>query len=186
MSHQHCGHKFGEDPQYEIDAKRVGELMAKHGIKFIFGGGETGLMGASARAALDNGGAVVGVSTHDVIALQEPILDGITESIITDGIMERKQKMYDLSDAFFILPGGFGTLNEVTDIVTMQQINETKKKIYFLNTNGFWDMFGRVFAHMYKAGFISEHAEYEIRKFAYPDDMVAAYLKDFGMECKVE
>jgi len=182
----YMGHKFGVDPQFEIDAKRVGELLAKNGVRFVFGGGETGLMGASARAALDNGGAVVGVSTHDVIALQEPILDGITESIIANGINERKQLMYEMVDAFFILPGGFGTLNEVTDILTMQQVGESKKKIYFLNTNGFWDIFGKTFAHMHAAGFISEHAEYDIRKFAYPEDMVNAYMRDYGMECNIE
>jgi hypothetical protein len=175
----YCGHKFGTNPQFERDAERMGELLARNGIRLVFGGGKTGLMGKVAQSALNHGGQVIGVSTRHVIALQEPILEGITESENVGGINERKQRMYELSDSFCILPGGFGTLNEVTDILTMQQVNETKKPVYFLNTDGFWNIFGRVFAHMQRYGFISPRAEYNIRIFQYPDDLVNAYLRDY-------
>ena len=173
----YCGHQFGTNPQYEKDAIRIGELMAKNNIRLVFGGGKKGLMGAVGQSVLDHGGKVVGVSTHHVIALQEPILEGITESEIVDGINERKQRMYEMSDAFCILPGGMGTLNEVTDILTMQQVKETKKPIYYLNTDGYWNIFGRVMAHMHRAGFISPLAEYNIQIFPYPDDLITEYLK---------
>jgi len=174
----YCGHQFGTNPQFEKDAIRIGELIAKNDIKLVFGGGKTGLMGAVAGSVLDHGGKAVGITTHHVIALQEPLLKGLTESEIVHGINERKQRMYELSDAFCIAPGGFGTLNELTDILTMQQVGESKKPIYFLNTDGFWNIFGRVFAHMNRAGFISPRAEYNIKLFSYPEDLITAYLKD--------
>ena len=173
----YCGHQFGTDPQFAKDAAKIGELMAKNGIRLVFGGGDVGLMGTVAKAAMDNGGHVIGISTHHVIALQEPIHKGI-EAEIVDGVNERKQRMYELSDAFCILPGGMGPLNELTDIVTMQQVGETKKPIYFLNTSGYWNIFGRVMAHMNRAGFISPIAEYNMKTFDYPEDLVKTYLRE--------
>ena len=173
----YCGHQFGTNPQFARHATKIGELMVKNEIRLVFGGGDVGLMGTVAQSVIDNGGHVIGISTHHVIALQEPIHAGI-ESEIVDGINERKQRMFELSDAFAILPGGIGTLNELTDIVTMQQVGETKKPIYFLNTDGYWDIFGRVMAHMNRAGFISEIAEYNMQTFDYPEDLINAYLRD--------
>ncbi|MCL1785806.1 MAG: TIGR00730 family Rossman fold protein [Alphaproteobacteria bacterium] len=173
----YCGHKFGTNPQFAKDAARIGELLAENGIRLVYGGGAVGLMGTVAQSALDGGGRLVGISTHDVIALQEPLVKGIESEIVT-GINERKQRMYDLSDAFCILPGGMGTMNELTDIVTMQQVGESKKPIYFLNTDGYWNIFGRVMAHMHRAGFISTIAEYNMQMFDYPEDLIAAYLKE--------
>ena len=157
----YCGHQLGSDPQFKRDARAVGRMLAKNGIRMVFGGGDVGLMGTVATAALDNGGTVIGVSTDDVIAMQEPAHAGI-EIQVVDGVNQRKQIMFNESDAFIILPGGIGTLNELTDIMTMQQSGETNKPLFFLNTNGFWNPLNRLVKHMQKFGFIVKVDNYNI------------------------
>jgi len=173
----YCGHQFGTSPRFAGDAAKIGRLMAEQGIRLVFGGGNVGLMGMVAQAAIDNDGDVLGVSTHAVIESQEPMHVGI-EAVVVAGINERKQRMYEESDAFCILPGGFGTLNELTDILTMQQVGESKKPIYFLDTDGYWDIFIQVFRHMSYAGFISEMADYNMKFFTSPEELIESYLKD--------
>lgn len=157
----YCGHQFGNNPQFEKDARAVGEMLAKNGIRMVFGGGDVGLMGAVANAALENGGTVIGVSTDDVIARQEPAHQGIQVHVV-DGVNERKQCMFEMSDAFVIMPGGIGTLNELTDIMTMQQIGETRKPLFFLNTNKFWEPLSDLIKHMNECGFIETFADYKM------------------------
>ena len=157
----YCGHQTGIDPQFKRDARAVGRMLAKNDIRMVFGGGDVGLMGTVASAALDNGGDVIGVSTDAVIAMQEPAHDGISIQVV-DGVNERKQIMFNESDAFIILPGGIGTLNELTDILTMQQIGETTKPLFFLNTNGFWNPLTRLIKHMRKNGFVVKTDNYNI------------------------
>ncbi len=172
----YCGHEFGTNPEFARAATKIGELLAKNNIRVVFGGGDVGLMGAVATAALDAGGQVVGVSTHDVVARQEPVHKGVAVEIV-DGVNERKQKMFELSDAFIILPGGIGTLNELTDIMTMQQIGETKKPLFFLNTARFWGPFGRLFIHMKNNGFIESVHDYKIMSEITPEELMARILK---------
>ncbi|MDO4423404.1 MAG: TIGR00730 family Rossman fold protein [Pseudomonadota bacterium] len=157
----YCGHQMGTDPQFRRDATAVGRMLAKNGIRMVFGGGDVGLMGTVATAALKNGGTVIGVSTDDVIAMQEPAHEEIDIQVV-DGVNERKQIMFNESDAFIILPGGIGTLNELTDILTMQQIGETNKPLFFLNTNGFWNPLTRLIRHMKKNGFVVKTDNYNI------------------------
>lgn len=158
----YCGHQMGTDPQFKRDAAAVGRMLAKNGIRMVFGGGDVGLMGTVATACLKNGGEVIGVSTNDVIAMQEPAHTGIEVQIV-DGVNKRKQLMFDESDAFIILPGGIGTLNEVTDILTMQQIGETNKPVFFLNSNGFWNPLARLVKHMKKFGFMVKFDVYNMQ-----------------------
>lgn len=157
----YCGHQFGSKTAFVRDAVAVGKFLGKNNIRMVFGGGDVGLMGTVATAALDAGGHVIGVSTRNVIEKQEPVHNGVEVEIV-DGVNERKQKMIELSDAFIILPGGIGTLNELTDIMTMQQIGESKKPLFFLNTAGFWVPFVRLFIHMQKNGFIESIHDYNI------------------------
>ena len=157
----YCGHQTGDDPQFKRDARAVGRMLAKNGIRMVFGGGDVGLMGTVATAALTNNGKVIGVSTDDLIAMQEPAHTDIAVRIV-DGVNERKQIMFNESDAFIILPGGIGTLNELTDILTMQQIGETDKPLFFLNTNGFWNPLTRLIRHMKKNGFVVKTDNYNI------------------------
>lgn len=166
----YCGHEFGTNPQFERDAVRVGELIARNKIRMIFGGGNVGLMGRTASSALRNGGVVLGVSTHNVVAKQEPTHEEITVEIV-DGVNERKQRMYNLSDGFIILPGGIGTLNEFTDILTMQQIGETRKPIFFMNTAKFWNSFSQMFLNMQDNGFIESVNDYNVHVADTPDEL---------------
>lgn len=171
----YCGHEYGTDPQFARDAARIGELLARNKLKLIFGGGDVGLMGTVCNAALDNGGAVLGVTTKHIIDRQEPAHTGI-ELRMTDSINERKTEMFNESDAFIILPGGLGTLNELTDIMTMQQIGETKKPLFFLDTNHFWRPFGRLFVHMQNNGFIENVHHYTIFSATNPDELMTKIL----------
>ena len=167
----YCGHQFGTNPQFERDAVRVGELLARNKIRMIFGGGNVGLMGATASSALRHGGVVLGVTTHNVVAKQEPAHDEIMVEVV-NGVNERKQRMYDLSDGFIILPGGIGTLNEFTDILTMQQIGETRKPLFFMNTAKFWESFSRMFLTMQDSGFIESVADYHVHVADTPEELV--------------
>lgn len=167
----YCGHQFGTDPQYARDATELGKLLAANKIRLVFGGGDVGLMGTVAGAAFDNGGVVIGVSTKHVLARQEPAHEHIAVEVV-EKVNERKQRMFDLSDAFIILPGGIGTLNELTDIMTMQQIGESKKPIFFLNTHNFWSIFSEVMIHMQDAGFIPRVDEYDITVANTPQELM--------------
>ena len=167
----YCGHQFGTNPAFARDAAKFGELLARQKIRLIFGAGDVGLMGTVANGALENGGKVIGVTTPHVIALQEPVHEGI-EVRLVNGINDRKQKMFEMSDAFCILPGGIGTLNELTDIMTMHQVGESKKPIFFLNTAKFWNIFGRVLVHMDHTGFIANMKEYHIKIANTPEELI--------------
>ena len=172
----YCGHEFGNDPQFARDAARIGELLARNNLKLIFGGGNVGLMGTVCNAALDNGGKVLGVSTTHIVAKQEPAHTGI-ELRMAKSINERKTEMFNESDAFIILPGGLGTLNELSDIMTMQQVGETKKPLFFLNTKNFWRPFSRLFVHMQDCGFIENIHHYTIFSADGPDELIKKLLK---------
>lgn len=172
----YCGHQYGNNPAYARDAAKIGEMLAKNNIDIVFGGGNVGLMGTVASAALNAGGHVTGISTHDVLAMQEPMHEGLQRFEIVGGVNERKQKMFDLSDAFIILPGGTGTLNELTDIMTMQQIGETTKPLFFMNTENFWGPFARLLVHMKNTGFFVRPQDYNMHGANTPTDLMAKVL----------
>lgn len=167
----YCGHQSGNNPEYIRDAKKVGELLARNKMTLVFGGGNVGLMGAVASAALENGGEVIGISTTHVLSLQEPAIDGIQVKVV-DGLSTRKQEMYDLSDAFVILPGGMGTLDEFTDIMTKQQVGESCKPIFMMNTAKYWEFFGAVMTHMQDEGFIPNPEDYNIHIVNSPEELI--------------
>ena len=171
----YCGHQFGLNPAFVRDAGLMGELIAKSGLNMVFGGGDVGLMGTVANAALDNGAHVIGISTEHVIARQEPAHAEIDVKIVR-GVNERKQKMYEMSDGFIILPGGIGTLNEFTDIMTMQQIGESRKPIFFMNTANFWGAFSQLFLSMQANGFIENVDDYHIHVANTPDELFQQIL----------
>lgn len=171
----YCGHTFGVSPAFVHDAGLLGELIAKNGLNMVFGGSEAGLMGTVADAALCNGAHVIGISTEYVIAKQEPAHECIDVKVVR-GVNERKQKMFNLSDAFIIMPGGIGTLNEATDILTMQQIGETNKPIFFLNTNRFWAPFHALIMDMRTNEFIETLDDYNVIISNTPHEIIEAIL----------
>ena len=171
----YCGHEFGLNPAFVRDAGMMGELIAKNGLDLVFGGGDVGLMGTVSSAALNNGGHVIGVSTEYVIAKQEPAHERVDVKIVR-GVNERKQKMIELSDAFIVLPGGLGTLNEVTDILTMQQIGETRKPIFFLNTSHFWEPLQCLVLDMRRSGFVESFDDYIVSISDTPQEIIDKVL----------
>ena len=167
----YCGHQLGANPEYARDARNIGELLARNKITLVFGGGNVGLMGAAASAAVDNGGEVIGISTTHVVSLQEPAHKDIDVKIV-DGLSARKEEMFDLSDAFVILPGGIGTLDEMTDIMTKQQVGESHKPIYMLNTAKYWEIFGQVMVHMQSEGFMPNADAYNLHVVNTPEELI--------------
>lgn len=171
----YCGHEFGLNPAFVRDAGLMGELIAKNGLNMVFGGGDVGLMGAVSTAAIDNGAYVTGISTKHAVARQEPAHEKIDVKIV-DGVNERKQKMFELSDAFIIMPGGIGTLNEATDILTMQQIGETRKPLFFLNTSNFWEPLYKLVWEMQRQDFVDGMNDYIVYMGDTPEEIIQKVL----------
>jgi hypothetical protein len=145
-----CGSSEGSDPAYKAAAEALGRSIAQHGARLVYGGAAIGLMGATARATLEAGGEAVGI-IPEFLRAREVELSTLTQLIVTTDMHERKDLMHKKSDAFVILPGGIGTLEEVTEALTWSQLGLHKKPIVFVNTKGFWDplfaLFDRVASH---------------------------------------
>jgi hypothetical protein len=135
-----CGSRHGADPRFRAAATRFGELAGVAGLRLIYGGGHVGLMGAVADAAMAAGADVVGFIPTGLLA-REVGHRAITELIVTSTMYERKQEMIDRADAFVILPGGLGTLDELLEVVTLRQLGYHDKPIILVNLGGYWDPF---------------------------------------------
>lgn len=152
-----CGSKFGTNPLFAAHAAALGKLLAENNIQLVYGGGSAGIMGIIADSVMQHGGHVTGIIPK-LLLEWEVQHRGISELIISDDMHERKKKIYSISDAALILPGGFGTLDELFEIVTWNQLTIHDKQIYILNSGGFYD---HLLAHidvMKKEGFLYEEA----------------------------
>lgn len=147
-----CGSRFGDADQHRVHAARLGELCAKNGIELVYGGGHVGLMGEIADAAIAAGGTVTGLIPKRLLD-REVGHSGITELIVTENMFDRKDQMIAKSDAFAILPGGLGTLDEFFEVITLQQLNYHQKPIILVNINGFWDPLNDLIRHVVDQGF---------------------------------
>jgi len=134
----YCSSKDEVADVYKDAAFELGQMLAEKGIALVYGGGDKGLMGITAHSVMDAGGRVIGFMPHHLQNIERPDLD-ITEFHFVDSMHERKQKMFDHADAFFVLPGGFGTLDEVFEVITWRQIGLHEKPIVFLNINNYWE-----------------------------------------------
>jgi uncharacterized protein (TIGR00730 family) len=133
-----CGSNSGTNPAYTHAGREMGSLLAKDKIGLVYGGGNVGLMGEIANAALAAGGDVIGVIPH-ALALKELAHNGLTDLRVVDTMHERKAMMAQLSDAFIALPGGFGTLDEFCEILTWAQLGLHSKPCAMLNVAGYFD-----------------------------------------------
>ena len=133
-----CASSEGNDEKIYTESYRLGKVLAQKNIQLIFGGSKLGLMGQVAAGALQNGGEVIGV-IPDFLKTKEVVHTGLTELITTKDMHERKLKMHELSDGFIALPGGFGTFEELFEIVTWGQLGLHQNPIGLLNINGFYD-----------------------------------------------
>ena len=147
-----CGAATGNDPAYCESAARLGGLIAGAGIRLVFGGGNAGLMGALADGALAAGGEVVGVIPYYLVA-REHAHRGVETLHIVDSMHSRKQRMFELADAFVVLPGGVGTLDETFEIVTWKQLGMHDKPIVVVDVAGYWQRFDALVAATVEHGF---------------------------------
>lgn len=122
---------------YRKAALELGELLAQHKITMIYGGGAQGLMGEVANSAMAHGGRVIGFAPHHLEEFERPNRE-ITELHMVDSMHTRKRLMFEHSDAFFVLPGGFGTLDETFELITWRQLELHNKPIIFININDYW------------------------------------------------
>lgn len=133
-----CGSSLGNEEKFYRDAFDLGKLLAQQKIGLVYGGAKIGLMGAVADGALSSGGEVIGVLPH-FLGSKEIAHDDLDELIMVESMHERKTKMHELCDGFIALPGGFGTMEELFEILTWAQLGLHKKPIGILNVNGFYD-----------------------------------------------
>lgn len=152
----YCGSQPGTEPEFVAEAKILGKKLAEHEIRLVYGGGSRGIMGAISQSVQDNGGKVLGI-IPDFLMPKEGEWDQTSDNLeiaITYNMHERKQRMFEESDAFIALPGGIGTLEEIVEIITWAQLDRHQKPIAFLNTNNFWQPMLDLIDHMKNSGFI--------------------------------
>lgn len=153
-----CGSANGKNPAFMKAAAELGGLLGKNGIRLIYGAGHTGLMGAVAEGALNAGGEVVGI-INDLLQSREIPRLKLSELKVLPSMHVRKDAMVEASDAFCVLPGGIGTLDEVFEIVTLKQIGELSKPIVLYNAFGFWEPYRAIINTLIDEGFVRpEHA----------------------------
>ena len=133
----YCGSNAGSKPAYTERAIALGDRIAKEGLQLVYGGGNVGLMGIVADAVLAAGGEVVGVIPEQLVNW-EVAHKGVTRLEVVANMHERKKRMFDLSDAFVALPGGFGTLDEMFEMLTWRQLGIGDKPCAFLDVDGFY------------------------------------------------
>jgi hypothetical protein len=148
----YCGSSSRVAESYREAARQLGEALARQGIELVYGGGRIGLMGICADAALAAGGRVTGIiprHLHDV----EVGHQGATRLLVTENMHERKRLMFEMSDAFLVLPGGLGTLDETFEIVTWRQLALHDKPIIVVDIEGYWRPFRALVQHVVDEGF---------------------------------
>ncbi len=151
----YCGSSSRVDQRYKDNAKTIGTMLAQKGIDVVYGGGRVGLMGIVADAAMNAGGKVIGIIPQHIQS-KEIEHHGLTELHIVDSMHTRKRMMAEKSDAFVVLPGGFGTLDEAFEIITWKQLQLHEKPIIIFDDNGFWDPLVKLMDNLINAGFATE------------------------------
>ena len=172
----YCGSGPGKNPKFMRAAAAFGKILADNGIALVYGGGTIGLMGAIAESVIGHGGQVIGV-IPDFLAAREIAKRDATELIITDDMHERKRIMFDRSDAFVALPGGLGTLEELTEQLTWAQLGRHRKPILIANIEGFWDPLLAMMAHMRQLAFIRDGLEIDLLTADRVDDILPRLLR---------
>jgi len=148
-----CGSSKGKNPVYESAAVELGRIIADKGLTLVYGGGSIGLMGILADTVLKLEGSVTGVIPKFLYDL-EVGHNGVSELIIVESMHERKAKMAEIADSFIALPGGYGTLEELSEIITWVQLKLIEKPVGLLNLNGYYDHFISQLDHMVEESFL--------------------------------
>ena len=178
-----CGSKNGNNLIYKKAAKELGTYLAKNKIRLVYGGGSLGLMGELASSVNRNKGDILGVIPKHLLQI-EGINKNHGEIIITDDMHTRKKTMYNNSDAFLCLPGGIGTLEEVSETITWFQLNISRKPIFFLNINGYWDKFRVLVEDIVSAEFASKDLLNYFTFFESLEALVPSLLSSLEIDSK--
>ncbi len=150
-----CGSSMGNDNTIAEAAYNLGQLLAEQGITLVYGAAKIGIMGKVALGALKHKGTVIGI-IPDFMQIKEVCHTGLTELIITENMHERKLKMHELSDGVITLPGGYGTLEELFEMITWAQLGLHQKPIGILNVNGFYNALLEMLLTMVSQGFVKQ------------------------------
>ncbi|MDD1530294.1 TIGR00730 family Rossman fold protein [Bradyrhizobium sp. WBOS7] len=159
----YCGSGPGTNPNFIEAAKALGKALADSKIRLVYGGGSLGLMGAVATSVLDHGGTVTGI-IPDFLRMRENALTRVQEMVVTPDMHERKRLMFERSDAFVALPGGLGTLEELVEQLTWQQLGRHAKPVLLANIDNFWEPLFSLVAHMRQTEFIRAGLTVDILK----------------------
>lgn len=166
-----CGSKSGNNNLYQQHANRLGKLLAAKGISLIYGGGKNGLMGVAADAVMNNGGIVRGVIPQVLLAWENQHL-GISELLVVEDMHVRKRKLYELCDGAIILPGGFGTLDELFEMLTWNGLSIHDKKLFILNSGGFYNHLLKHLQLLADEGFLYGELEDKFIVLNEPEDLL--------------
>ncbi|WAC02045.1 TIGR00730 family Rossman fold protein [Lacinutrix neustonica] len=150
-----CGASLGNDALIISEAHQLGKTLAEQDITLVYGAAKIGIMGEVAQGVIDHKGKVIGVIPH-FLKTKEIVSAALTELVVTKNMHDRKVVMYEKSDGFIIMPGGFGTMDEFFEITTWGQLGLHKKPIGILNTNGFYDALIHQFEIMVSRGFLTQ------------------------------
>jgi uncharacterized protein (TIGR00730 family) len=167
-----CGSSPGLDPRHAREAARFGGLLARHGIGLVYGGGAVGLMGAVADGALAEGGKVVGVIPRFLLRA-EVGHERLSERIVVETMHERKMTMFERADAFVVLPGGVGTLEELFEILSWRTLTLHAKPMVVVEGDGYWDPLKDLIERCVTAGFARPALREHIRFVDAIDDVLA-------------
>jgi uncharacterized protein (TIGR00730 family) len=166
-----CGSKSGNNPLFEEHAKELGYILAQQNITLIYGGGNKGLMGAVANAVMEKQGKVIGIIPQ-LLTDREHSHQGISELIVVENMHIRKQMLYEKCDAAVILPGGFGTLDELYEMLTWNQLSIHNKPIFILNSDGFYNALLQHNIVMQQQGFLYDKIEDRITILDEPNQLL--------------
>jgi uncharacterized protein (TIGR00730 family) len=167
----YCGSGAGNNPRFIEAASTFGRLLAENGIRLVYGGGSLGLMGAVANGALDHGGIVTGI-IPEFLNSRERMLSRVQELIVTPDMHERKRLMFERSDAFVALPGGVGTLEELVEQLTWQQLGRHAKPVLLANIDNFWEPLLVLLSHMRATQFIRAGFSVDVLKAERVEDIL--------------
>jgi uncharacterized protein (TIGR00730 family) len=167
----YCGSGPGTNPHFIEAAIGFGKALADDGVRLVYGGGSLGLMGAVASSVLDHGGSVTGI-IPEFLTSRENALTRVQEMIVTPDMHERKRLMFERSDAFVALPGGIGTLEELVEQLTWQQLGRHSKPVLLANIDGFWEPLLALLGHMRATQFIRPTLAVEILKAERVEDIL--------------
>jgi hypothetical protein len=178
-----CGSSFGADSRYAAAAKRLGVLIAERGFSLVFGGGGPGLMGVVARAVRDGGAPVLGVLPDFLRGVEKPP-EWEQELIITPDLQLRKTRMLALADAFVVLPGGPGTMDEFFEVVTSAQLRVLAKPIVLVNIAGFFEPLSALMRHLVGQGFARPEMLELYTTVDTPEAAIDAVEKKLGLHAR--